>query len=55
MKTEDKKEGFFARLIGSRKAKKKSCCCNIEIEEIPEEEKRKDRTKKDIENDDSCM
>lgn len=37
MKNENEKKGLFERLAGSRKAKKSSCCCNIEVEEIPEE------------------
>lgn len=37
MKNESEKKGFFERLTGGNKAKKGSCCCNIEIEEIPEE------------------
>ena len=37
MKNGNEKKGFFERLIGGNKTKKNSCCCNIEIEEIPEE------------------
>ncbi|MBZ4647696.1 MAG: hypothetical protein JG777_3185 [Clostridia bacterium] len=45
----DEKKGFFSRLIGNRKAKKSSCCCNIELEEIPEEkeENKEERSAKD--------
>ncbi len=35
MKEENEKKSLFVRLAG--KGKKKSCCCNIEVEEIPEE------------------
>lgn len=31
------KKGLFARLVESKKSKKNSCCCNIELEEISEE------------------
>lgn len=31
------KKGLFARLAESKKSKKNSCCCNIELEDIPEE------------------
>ena len=37
MKDENEKKGLFVRLAG--KGKKNSCCCNIEVEEIPEENK----------------
>lgn len=37
MEKENKKKGLFERLIGSKKTKKSSCCCNIELEEVPEE------------------
>jgi len=30
--TEEKKEGIFKRLFGS----KKGCCCDVKIEEVPE-------------------
>lgn len=37
MKNENEKKGFFERLLGSKKAKKGSCCCgSFEIEELPE-------------------
>lgn len=38
---DNEKKGIFGRITGSNK-KKNSCCCNIEIEEIPEEESVKD-------------
>ena len=31
--TEEKKEGIFKRFFGS----KKGCCCDVKIEEVPEE------------------
>ncbi|NSW92706.1 MAG: hypothetical protein HPY74_19030 [Firmicutes bacterium] len=37
MKNDNEKKGLFDRLTGSRKAKKSSCCCNFEIEELPDE------------------
>lgn len=37
MKEESEKKGFFARFTENMKSKKSSCCCNIEIEEITEE------------------
>lgn len=37
MKNENEKKGLFERLTGGKKAKKSSCCCNIELEELPEE------------------
>lgn len=37
MDSENEKKGLFGRITGSKK-KKNSCCCNIEIEEIPEED-----------------
>lgn len=36
MKNENEKQGLFARLAG-KKAKQGSCCCNVEVEEIPED------------------
>ena len=38
MKNENEKKGLFARLTENKKAKKNSCYCNFEVEEIPEEE-----------------
>ena len=37
MKNENEKKGLFARLIGSKKDQKSSCCSNFRIEEIPKE------------------
>ena len=37
MKNENEKKGFFERLFGSKETKKCSCCCNFEVEELPEE------------------
>jgi len=37
MKNENEKKGLFARLSGSKKAKKSSCCGSFVIEEIPVE------------------
>jgi len=36
MKNENEKKGLFERLLGGKKTKKSSCCCNIELEEIPD-------------------
>lgn len=36
MKNENEKKGLLERLLGSKKAKKGSCCC-IQLEELPEE------------------
>ncbi|MBR0598565.1 hypothetical protein [Sinanaerobacter chloroacetimidivorans] len=36
MSNENEKKGIFGRLGGNKKSKS-SCCCNVEIEEIPEE------------------
>lgn len=38
MTNENEKKGIFTRLNENKKAKKGSCCCNFEVEEIPEEE-----------------
>ena len=46
MENENEKKGLFDRLNGIKKAKKKSCCCNFEIEEIPEEKNEKKDEKK---------
>jgi hypothetical protein len=37
--TEAKKEGIFAKLFGA----KKSCCCNVRIEEVTEETGKEDQ------------
>ena len=39
MENENEKKGLFARLTGTKKPKKSACCCNFEVEEIPEEPK----------------
>ena len=36
MEEKPKKEGLFKRLFGS--GKDGSCCCSVEIEEIPDDE-----------------
>ncbi|MHC1720367.1 MAG: hypothetical protein AB9844_06780 [Clostridiaceae bacterium] len=36
---ENEKKGFFGRLTENKKSKKGSCCCNIKLEEIVENEK----------------
>lgn len=36
MEKKEEKKGLFQRLHG--KKKENSCCCNVELEEIPEEE-----------------
>jgi hypothetical protein len=38
MKTEGEKKGLFGRVKIAPKPKKTSCCCNIELEEIPDNE-----------------
>ncbi len=35
MKNGNEKTGLLGRLMGGNKAKKSSCCCNIELEELP--------------------
>lgn len=40
MNDEKEKMNLFARLTGNKKTKKNSCCCNFEVEEIPEEDKK---------------
>lgn len=37
MEKDNKKPGFFKKLAGIDKEKKGSCCCNFELEEVPEE------------------
>ena len=39
MENKNEKKGLFARLTGTKKPKKSACCCNFEVEEIPEEQK----------------
>lgn len=39
MENENEKKGLFARLAGTKKPQKSACCCNFEVEEIPEEPK----------------
>ena len=39
---ENEKKGLFGRLIGNKKAQKKPCCCNFEVEEITEENNKKE-------------
>lgn len=55
MKNENEKKGLFVKLAENKKVKKNSCCCNIELEEIPDEqvkeEEKKDASKK---NKNSC-
>lgn len=49
MKNENEKKGLFERLV-SNKNTIKSCCCNFEVEEIPEENaenKNENEAKKD--------
>lgn len=41
------KKGLFQRMTGNIKPKKNSCCCNIELEEIPEEKNDNKEIKKD--------
>jgi len=35
--TDSEKKGFFRKLFGAQK----SCCCNVRIEEVPEEQSQK--------------
>ena len=39
--TEAKKGSIFSKLFGA----KKSCCCNVRIEEVPEEASQEDQAK----------
>lgn len=56
MSNKNEKKGFFGRLFGEKKDKKSSCCCNIELEEIPEECcDKKDANEEDkVEKNSSC-
>lgn len=36
MENDKEKKGLFERLLGKKKEKKGSCCCNIELEEVPD-------------------
>lgn len=47
MRNENEKKGLFKLLIGVKKQKKKSCCCNFEVEEIPEENDNKNEAPKE--------
>ena len=47
MAQENEKKGLFQRLTTVSKPKKSSCCCSIELEEIPEENNEKNEIKKD--------
>jgi hypothetical protein len=44
--TENEKKRLFANLKVDSKAKKSSCCCNFEVEEIPEEKRDNKNEKK---------
>lgn len=48
MENENEKKGILKNLGKTKKAKKSSCCCNFEIEEIPDEteENKKDSDSK---------
>lgn len=48
--SEAKKKGFWARLFGT----KKSCCCNLKIEEVPEEPKKDAPQKNEPEQSGCC-
>ncbi len=55
MKNENEKKGFFARLTENKEAKKSSCCCNVELEEIPDENNDNQSDKKSLtEKGNSC-
>lgn len=43
MKNDNEKKGLFDRLNG--KAKKSSCCCNFELQEIPNEKEENNQEK----------
>lgn len=45
MQNQNEKKGLLNRLTAGKKAKKSSCCCNFEIEEIPEEKTEKETQK----------
>jgi hypothetical protein len=47
---EAKKKGFWAKLFGS----KKSSCCNLKIEEVPEEPKKDIPKKNEPEQSECC-
>ena len=53
MKNENEKKSLFERLIGGKKEKKKSSCCNFEVEEIPEKNDKEKETPKEG-NGNSC-
>jgi len=50
MSNENEKKGLFGRLGGNKKTKN-SCCCNIKIEEIPDE---KEKNVDDTPSDHNC-
>lgn len=55
MKSENEKDGIFRRLVGNKKAPKSPCCCNVELEEIPEENAdNKDEKESHKEEENSC-
>lgn len=56
MKNENgnEKKGLFARLAESKKSQKNSCCCNIELEEIPEENNKNASESTSKKSPDSC-
>jgi len=37
MNNEEQKKSLLERLMGSKKTKENSCCCNFELEEIADE------------------
>lgn len=39
---ENEKKGLLSRLTGNKMIKKTSCCCAIELEEIPDESEEKE-------------
>ena len=53
MKNENKKKGLFERFLGSKKAKKSSCCCNLQLEEVPMENTA-NKDPKDTDKNNSC-
>ena len=52
--SENEKKGLFYRLKDNKKPKKSSCCCNFELEEIPEEKEESKDEKNSKENGKPC-
>jgi hypothetical protein len=54
MKNENEKKGLFNQLTNQKKTKKNSCCGNFTIEEIPENNKEKNKKKSPKDKNGSC-